>query len=377
MSIASRCYSVAGVAVVTGIVSVASASSAQAALPGGVTADFGTNGSVRAIVSSGGRIYLGGTFSRVIDQAGSHAASNVAAYNPSTRRFDLGFNASTNGMVTALAVIGSRLYLGGKFGSVNGSSRLRLGAVNASSGSLDGFRADTNGDVDDLAVGSGMLYASGAFQTVRNGGNTYTRPFVARLSSGSGQPDGWSPRPNGRVRAIDVSGDGSVFLGGLFSSVSGNGNHDKVSKVTGGGSPVGSFVAAPTSTAGRKPVLSLAVSGDRVVVGAGGTGGGACTGMSASSGGRVWSHRTDGDVQAVEVVGGTTWCGGHFTKVSGANRMKLAAVNAGGGLDGFAITLNSPMGVWAVAPNGSSAVVGGDFTVVNGEGVNRVIAINR
>ncbi len=380
MSSLSRKYSLAAAAALAGVLSVYGASSAQAApLAPGVDADFGTNGRVRAFLASGDNIYLAGSFTKVFDGAGAHDASNVALYNKSTKRYVQGFNASTNGVVTSLAQIGGRLYLGGEFSKVNGSSRGHIAAINASSGGLDGgFHADANAGVDALLVGNGGLYASGSFKTINSGGS-FARSFVARLDPGSGRPDGWSANPNGRVRTLGLSNNGSaVFLAGSFSAVDGMGSQNKVSKVSSAtGGVVGGFVAGNTSTNGHQPVMALAVgSNDRLLLGVGGAGG-ACTSMNGTSGSQAWTHRNDGDAQAVELIGGTAWCGGHFEKTGGVTRTKLAAFNAdSGALNGFNIDLNSNLGVWALGQTGTTLLVGGDFTKANQAAVDHVITVN-
>lgn len=376
MSALSRRYAVAAATGVAGLLSIAGASSAQA-LPAGVTADFGTNGRVRAFLAVGDKVYVAGAFSTVIDNNGSHVANNVARYDKTTKRFDLGFSAPTNGTVTALAQTGGKLYLGGEFTNVAGVAKAHVAAVNASSGAVvGGFRADTNQNVDDIIVGNGKVYISGSFRTV----NGAARNYVARVNPDSGQPDTWTPSPNGRVRSMALSSNSSaVFLAGSFSAVDGKGAHNKVARIgAASGTPTSGFVAGDTSHAGHQPVLSIAVGGgDRLVLAVGGVGG-ACTSLNGSTGARSWSHRLDGDAQAAEVVGSNAWCGGHFEKVDGVTRTKLAAFNAStGALDGFNIDLNSNLGVWALGQSGSALLAGGDFTKVNQDSVNRVISIVR
>lgn len=376
MSILSRRYAVAAATGVAGLLSIAGASSAQA-LPGGVTADFGTNGRVHAFLAVGDKIFVAGKFTRVIDNGGSHVANNVAVYNKNTKRYDLGFSAPTNGAVTGLATSGGTLYLGGEFTNVKGVARAHVAAVNAGSGAVDGgFRADTNQNVDDVLVGNGKVYISGSFRTV-NGAN---RNYVARLNLANGQPDNtWTPSPNGRVRDMALSNDSSaVFLAGSFSAVDGKGAYNKVARIGMNGEPTPGFTAGDTSHAGHQPVLSVAVGGgDRLILAVGGAGG-ACTSMNGDTGARQWSKRLDGDAQAAEVVGNRAWCGGHFERVDGVTRTKLAAFKASNGdLDGFNIDLNSNLGVWALAQSGSALLAGGDFTKVNQDSVNRIVSIVR
>ncbi|MGV1008703.1 MAG: hypothetical protein ACOYBY_08855 [Dermatophilaceae bacterium] len=364
------------------LLSLLGAPAAQAAsLPTGLKADFGTDGRVRVMLASGNLVYVGGSFTKVIDGGGQHAAGNVGVYNTTTKRFDLTFSPKTNDVVAALAVDAGTVYLGGEFTRVNGATAGHMAAVTAATGALvGGFDANTSGNVDALLVGNGALYASGTFKTITNGANSYPRANVARLSLSTGQPDGWAPNPSGRVRALALSAGGSsLFLGGTFSAVNGNGDHNKVGKVNtaGPGDVTPGFTAANTSGAGHQPVFSIAVgSVDTLLLGVGGSGG-ACTSMNGTTGKQRWSVRTDGDVQAAELVGGLAWCGGHFTTVAGIAQRKLVAFDADtGSRSSFTHEINSALGVWGLEASGTTLLAGGDFTKVDGAAVNHIISVN-
>jgi hypothetical protein len=77
----------------------------------------GTNGSVYALAVVGNDIYLGGSF----DVAGNVAANNIARYNTLTGVWSaLGTGGNgVNGIVLALLVSGSDLYVGGFFRQAN------------------------------------------------------------------------------------------------------------------------------------------------------------------------------------------------------------------------------------------------------------------
>ena len=101
--------------------------------------------------------------------------------------------------------------------------------------------------------------------------------------------------------------------------------------------------------------------------------------------------QTDGGGQAIAVVGGEVYLGGHFgnicpggTRLDGAGRSvcsgpgqprrKLLAVAADSARPtAWAPTANSPLGVFALAPTaGGSLAAGGDFTQVNGAAHRRL-----
>ncbi|MGB8380700.1 MAG: hypothetical protein WCG47_05520, partial [Dermatophilaceae bacterium] len=121
--------------------------------------------------------------------------------------------------------------------------------------------------------------------------------------------------------------------------------------------------------------------GDTLLLGVGGSGG-ACTSMSGD-GVQRWTARTDGDVQAAELVrnaAGTVvaWCGGHFNTVAGVDQRKLVAFDADKGTrTGFSTDINSALGVWGLEASGSTLFAGGDFTKADGVPVNRIVSITR
>ena len=59
-----------------------------------------------------------------------------------------------NGTVSAIAVSGSNVYLGGTFSTVGGTARNNAAAVDPNSGADTGWNPNLNGTVNAIAVGS-------------------------------------------------------------------------------------------------------------------------------------------------------------------------------------------------------------------------------
>ena len=197
-----------------------------------------TDGRVNAMLVMNGRVYVGGTFSTV-QNAGSSTnitRNNILAYNASTGVVSTTFRPILNGAVEALAPgpDGTSIYVGGNFGSTNGSTAYRrLVRVNATTGAtVTAFVTNPNRMVLDLVLRNGQLYASGEF--ARIGGTD--RSGLARLNPTTGVADPslnlpftdpWiSPRTTVkspmRVYRIDVTPDGSKLIaGGNFRQVGG------------------------------------------------------------------------------------------------------------------------------------------------------------
>jgi hypothetical protein len=196
------------------------------------------DGRVNVMIVMNGTVYVGGTFSTV-QNAGS--ATNITrnyvlAYNATTGVVSTTFRPIVTGAVEALAPgpDGTSIYIGGNFGSTNGSTTYRrLVRVNATTGAtVTSFITNPNRMVLDLVLRSGQLYAAGEFTQI--GGSA--RSGLARLNptTGAADPtlnlpftDPWiSPRvgivSRMRVWRIDVTPDGSKLVaGGNFRQVGG------------------------------------------------------------------------------------------------------------------------------------------------------------
>ncbi len=124
-------------------------------------------GGVYAIADAGDRTIIGGLFTRY----GTRARSNVAAIN-ADGTVDTAWNPGTNGIVKAVAVSedGSTVFLGGLFTTVGGQPRANLAAVDAITGEvLADWTADTGGsgpDVNSLAVHGNRLYVGGKYGAI-------------------------------------------------------------------------------------------------------------------------------------------------------------------------------------------------------------------
>ncbi len=115
------------------------------------------------------------------------------------------------------------------------------------------------------------------------------------------------------------------------------------------------------------PVLDLAAGS--TLYGAGGGGGGKALAVNPATGAKLWEIKTDGNVQAVDVLNGTPYFGGHFLKYGSTVVAQLVRANpTTGAVDATWLPQVTAgfLGVFAIdafAPN--KLYVGGDFTRVN------------
>lgn len=182
-----------------------------------------------------------------------------------------------------------------------------------------------NGQVNALATDGTYVYLGGTFTSLTNpaNGQVQTHAGLARINLASGVADStWNPSVVGQVDALAYrASSGTLFVGGLFSSVNGATRANLAAVSTSGSGALGSFNPAPDDE-----VRALLLDGTKLVV------------------------------------------GGVFTTIAGASQHRLARLDATSGANDTGFTPNvSGGGVFAVVrPPGSSVyAIGGGFTLIN------------
>jgi hypothetical protein len=125
---------------------------------------------------------------------GCTSCDRLAMLDPVTGIANTAFGPQPNAAVLKLALAGNTLFAGGIFATVDGRRRVRLAAVNATTGAVGAMALHANGAVRDLAVNpSGTtLYLAGSFTTV---GGTARYSF-ASIAIAARTLTGWNPRPS-------------------------------------------------------------------------------------------------------------------------------------------------------------------------------------
>jgi hypothetical protein len=296
----------------------------------GVTGATG-QGIVSALAVAGSTLYVGGTFITLGGQPRKNIGAvslgvpldgvAVPAFDPSAT---LG-SCTGCGAVYALAVSSDTVYVGGWFDTIGGQRRNNLAAVRVDDGSATGFNPDANGNVRDVELRGSTLYVAGTFRSLSGAASLGGQPRngAGAVDAVSGSGTSWNPNPNGIALAVAASAT-AVYLGGGFSSLGG---------------------------VERKSLAALSATDGTVtdfnpgVVGAGGN---------------------SGIVSALVTSGSTLYVGGFFAGAGGQQRSNLAAVD----LDRGTAT------PWNPAPNSSVSglavgdgvvYAGGTFTTVGGQ----------
>jgi len=345
----------------------------------------GVSGNVDVLAVSGSTVYAGGLFFQACGNlacnSGNTTVNDIAQWNGSS------WSALANGVsgiVYALAVSGSTVYVGGSFGEACGNSACNSGNTevnyiaewNGSSWSALGN--GVSNDVDALAVDGSKVYAGGFFELLCgnlacNSGNTRVN-HIAEWNGSS-----WSALGNGldsSVGALAVSG-GTLVAGGQFSQLCGNAacnsGNTTVNRTAVWNGSTWSALGNGLSSA----VTALTVSGSTVYAGGGfsqACGDSACSSgnmtvnlIAAWNGGAsAWSplgNGANGDVFVLAVSGGNVYAGGAFTSIGGVLANRVAVWNGsnwaalGNGING---------NVYALAVSGVDVFAGGDFIQVCG-----------
>lgn len=318
----------------------------------------------------------------LITSVGSTARTRLAAVQTGKGSLDPGWRPTANGTVRALVPDGDRILAGGSFTSVSGTSRARLAALDATTGSVGAWNPGANGDVHALALSPDRttVYAGGDFTTAGGTG----RARLAAIDAVSGSATGWNPGADGGVLALAVSPDGAtVYAGGRFASVGGAARATLASLASSTGEArawnpgtSGCSRATPESPPCAAAVHALGLSPDGATLFAGGqfqqAGGGARNNAAAfdTSPGALtgWDPSPNATVGALAPSGSQVFVGGDLTSINAPTRNRVAALDiVNGALDpAFDANTDDYVRALAVSADGTGLFIGGDFRKVGG-----------
>ena len=313
--------------------------------------------------------------------------------------------------------VGNTIYLGGTFSDLqdpNSTATVgvtNLAGIDATTGLPTSFAPAVNGEVFGAGpiVPTDLVCTQWATSPPSDGA---TQKRIAVFDTTTGALMAWKPYawPNNVVRAIAVTSD-HVYIGGAFTTLgttpaahiaalspvdgaavaglhgvcrrSGAGLCSHVEPPLHRGQlhqrqrhPQGKLTAINPTTGATiagvyhptYPVLDLA-AGTRLYA-AGGGGGGKALAVNLATGAKIWEKKTDGNVQAVDVLNDTPYFGGHFLKYDGTVVAQLVRADpATGALDTTWLPQVTAgfLGVFAIDGYGPNKLyVGGDFTRVGG-----------
>jgi hypothetical protein len=128
------------------------------------------------------------------------SAGNATAWNP-----------NANGGVTALAVSGTTVYVGGAFTTIGGQTRSRIAALDAATGNATEWNPGADNTVNCLAVSGTTAYTGGNFA---NAGQGNSHPYFAQFG-GSGSTSVSQPVIHSSVSGNTAIHDAHLSISGL------------------------------------------------------------------------------------------------------------------------------------------------------------------
>jgi hypothetical protein len=277
------------------------------------------NGTVWSVAYAGNTVYVGGDFTKALSGNKAIDRAGLAAVDATTGAL-LPWTPTSDGTVKAMAVNGSTVYLGGNFANIDGVAAGNIAAVDASTGALvASFSHSVGGEVRTLATGNGLLYAGGTFTTADGLARGYLAAYdltTAALSTT------WAPTAEAHVNSL-VFANNQVYVGGLFKTLNGASQPRlrALNATTGA-------VVTTWKPAVPYEVDAIAVDTSGVYAAVAGPGGRAMA--FSNAGAALWTLTTDGNAQAIAVMGQTVYIGGHFDNVCATPQTGSQGVCLGG-----------------------------------------------
>ncbi|TAE30509.1 MAG: T9SS C-terminal target domain-containing protein [Candidatus Kapaibacterium sp.] len=340
-----------------------------------------SGGTIYAIVVQGSTVYVGGSFTQVINSqingGNTIAQPYLVAIDANTGAVRPEFNLRPNGNVDAMVSNGTRIFVGGAFNNVNNGSantRQSIFSFVAATNTLEAWNPTpgaTNGSFLTLALDGTTLYVGGNFTVVDGVGRISACSFDINGGIGSFVPNVAAP-----VLAIAHDAIGLVYVGGNFLQVNGNVFRSHFAELLKANSQVHSWPNGLYPPG--NPVTALTVSNPYLLIGGNFNGPpNRLTSRDVVTGALdpMWNPNIPGGtVKAIAVDGGFVYAGGDFTQVNGSTtRNRVAAFPMPNGANtGVATAFNPNItggseGVRAIAASGGRVYVGGDFTDVGGQ----------
>ncbi len=321
-----------------------------------------TEAAVTTVVASGSQLLVGGLFDMLNGLPRRNAAALLA-----NGEVDPAWNPNPDDLVYAIdtSADGAIVFLGGKFLNLGTAARSKLAAVNATTGAVlsrTSWPTGVNGNVRAIEVSGSRLYVGGVF--TRAGGIDTGR--LVALNAANGAIDtAFLPQPNGTVRALLVSPDGTkVYATGEYNTIAGVSRPGAAELVA----TTGAATAFAPTSGGVVLAAAITPDGSRVFF---------CTTSNRTyaydpAGGNapLYTVRTGGDVQGIAASATEVYIGGHFTTLPEAklNRPHAASFLVATGVPtAWDPVPDGIFGVWSFEVTATGVLMGGDFAKVGGK----------
>jgi outer membrane protein assembly factor BamB len=300
----------------------------------------------------GDRVYVGGSFT-----------GGVAALDAATGALVWSGHLA-GGVVRALAVSedGTHVLAGGGFLTADGATHKRLVSLRAADGTAEpAWKASASGLVRDIVIVGDTAYFGGLF--AKHNGLVQRSLGAVSVSTGRAVPS-FTAATDDSVYALATDG-ARLIIGGRFTTVSGEprdslASWSLVDNILEGWAP-------PRGCLKCNLNWDVLLDGATNTVYAVGRNAAAVRALDSITGTRKWSVTANGDAQAVTLVDGLLYVGGHFTSIGAprVDRIILAALNPSNGAVDPAFTprfVTTWPGIWSLSGTSTRLYVAGWFT---------------
>jgi uncharacterized delta-60 repeat protein len=350
------------------------------------TFDVGTGANSNVLttsIQSDGKVIIGGEFTSY-NGTGRNRIARLNSDGSLDTTFDVGTGANSNVRTTSIQS-DEKVIMGGDFWSYNGVGRARIARLN-SDGSLDmTFNVGTGASstIRTTALQSdGKVIIGGNF----NSYNGIVINTITRLNSDGSRDTTFDvgTGANATIRTTSIQSDGKVIIGGDFTLYNGTGIN-RIARLNSDGSLDTTF---NVGTGANNIVWTTPIQSDgKVIIG------GQFTSYNGTGINRIARLNSDGSLDTTFNVGtganntvqttsiqsdGKVIIGGQFASYNGTGINGIARLNSDGSLD---TTFNVGTGanniVWTTSiQSDGKVIIGGDFTLYNGTGINRIARLN-
>lgn len=181
------------------------------------------NSVVQIVLQGDGKILTSGAFSSI----GGQSRNFMARLDSITGLAD-SVNPNGNGVVFCIALqADGKIIAGGGFTNIGGQPRNSIARLDPATGLADSFDPNANDGPTAIVVQTdGKILVGGLFNDHGTGIPSIggqPRNYIARLDPATGLADSFNPAPNGAVRSIALQNNGSILIGGSFTTLRANG----------------------------------------------------------------------------------------------------------------------------------------------------------
>ena len=340
------------------------------------------NGRVNASVADGaGGFYIAGDFTRVgdVERDGMARVLQNGTVDPN---FAPDFTFNNSGGIRAISRVGTNLYIAGSFTHVNGTARANVAKLDPATGAPNTTWAPTVGGVETILATASRVYLGGTFTTLNGTARKRlgaVHPTTGALDTGF-VADLDSDESTKNAKALLVKSS-RLYVAGAFGTVNGTARAGVASVDTTTGALDTAF--APTGLFDFQTYSSLAANNTQLFVGGDRN---QVQSLDLATGARDsdFTAQLEGsfnaEANALATTGSTVLVGGFFTKVNGTPRQRFAALDPDTGAVSNSTVQSFSHPPRTITPpdsfNGGKTFVGGEFTSAGGVERRSVAALD-